>query len=211
VTTPSTVGPLTARLYGRLPEFYRDADLEQAVPYPLLRFLTGLGAQADAVEVLFDRIDYTGAPGDTSDLVEPAIADPAWLAWLAQHVGAKLPLGASVADQRTAISGGVNGFQAGSRQALAAVAGRALTGTKYVNITPNLNGDPWTIGLATALDETPSQQAVIDAIVNAGAKPSGYNLVVTFYAASWDMLESRYPTSAAWDAVASSDALEQTR
>lgn len=208
------VSTFTDRLYGSLPEFYRDADTP--LDYPLLRFLSLLGDQAGATEQLLDRIDYLtvrdgGLLGDTSDLVDPASADPAWLGWLAQLVGAELSPLIAVPAQRTTISSAAAGFQAGSRQALAAVARRALTGGQFVNITPNLDGNPWVIGLATAQADTPSIAAVIAAIEDAGAKPAGYRLEVTFYSASWNTLEAKYPTSDAWDAVTSWDALEQTR
>lgn len=210
------VSTFTERLYGGLPEFYREADLE--LDYPLLRFLSLLGDQAGEAEELFDRIDYVtvlegGDAGDTSDLVDPAVADAGWLPWLAQLVGARLSPLIAVPEQRVTISTAAAGFQAGSRDALAEVARRALTGEQYVNITPNLDGDPWVIGLATAEEDTPSIAAVIAAVEDAGAKPAGYRLEVTFYTASWDTLEAAYPTSDDWDAVGgvSSDALERTR
>lgn len=208
------VSGYTERLYGRLEEFRREADAEQ--DYPLLRYLSLLGDQAGEVEELLDRFDYVstadgGQPGDTSDLVDPATADAAWLPWLAQHVGAVLPRGIAEAEQRVTIESAAGGFQAGSRPALAAVARRALTGAQYVNITAHLEGNVWVIGLATAEEDTPSIAAVIAAIVEADAKPAGYRLEVTFYSASWDTLEAAYATSDEWDAVTSWDALEQTR
>lgn len=84
------VSATTERLYGSLPAFYRDAD--EPLDWPLLRYLSLLGDQLGDLEELVDRIDFVraedvGSAGDTSDLVDPATADAAWLPWLAQLVG----------------------------------------------------------------------------------------------------------------------------
>lgn len=89
---PPAVHPRTQRIYDRLPDLYRAADADQAGDLPFLRFLSLLGDQAGALEDLYDRINYVppdeGGPEDgTSDLVDPARADGAWLTWLAQLVG----------------------------------------------------------------------------------------------------------------------------
>jgi hypothetical protein len=52
------VTTFTSRLYGRLPEFYRTADLTQVGDLPLLRFLSLAGDEAGRVEDLAGRLDY---------------------------------------------------------------------------------------------------------------------------------------------------------
>lgn len=105
--TRPTVTPAAERMYGRLPELYRGADEQQPDGpdgYPLLRFLSLIGDQIGALETLYDRIDFATADeglvaGDTSDLVDPTVADDDWLHWLAQLVGIQLPyVSSGVAD-----------------------------------------------------------------------------------------------------------------
>lgn len=199
------VSPTTERLYSRLAEVRRDADADQAdtgTGYPLLRYLSLIGDQAGDRETLIDRLP--------TDLTDPDLADAAWLPWLAQLRGATLPATLPEADRRTTIRYAASGFRAGSRDALEAVAARALIGSRFVEVVPNLDGDPWVIGLHTIEAETPDLAAVVQAITDAAAKPAGYRLDVTFYSASWDTLEAAYPTSDDWDAVATSAELEAT-
>lgn len=197
------VHALTERIYADLPEFYRDAD--EALDYPLLAFLSLVFDQLGAVSDLIDRIDYIAPDtpdydplldaGDTSQLVDPATADPAWLPWLAQLVGIRLNPRLSVADQRAAIAGHSGGWDTGTRAAIAAAAATALTGSRYVSVRPT---GPWEITIYTSPDETASAAAVIAAVEAADVRPAGTVLVHSFYAASWDTIEARYLT---WDAL----------
>lgn len=204
--TEPTVEPFTRRVYDRLPELYRDAD---APDRQLLRFLSLVGDQAGALERLFDRIDYTppdegGAPGGTSDLTDPATADPAWLPWLAQLVGVTLNPALPIPAQRNAISGAVAGWQAGTRDAIAAAARTALvslTGPPSVVVRPHPT-DPWTLRITTIPEETPDADAVIAAIIAANAKPAGVLLVHTFYAPPWELIEAELPD---WQAIEDAD------
>lgn len=219
MTRPVT-HPRTEALYGRLPDLYRDADAlldggpTDANGYPLLRFLSLLGDQAGDLADLISRIDfYTpddgGAAGDTSDLADPATADPAWLAWLAQVVGVRLGEGLSVADQRAAIAGAVSGYLKGTKQGIADAARTELTGSRYVAVIPFYGGDAWRVEVRTRTTETPDPGAVLGAIESKHARPAGVELVTTTYAATWDQIEAL----GSWDAVearGSWDALEET-
>jgi hypothetical protein len=209
VTRPAP-SATTERLYAALPELYQAADAELGDGdngYPLLRFLSLLGDQLDDVEMLIARADYYspddgGAPGDTSDLADPATADPAWLPWLAQLVGARLPAGLTDAERRAAVAGAVAGYFKGTKQGIEAAARAALTGTKYVRVIPLYAGDQWRLEVRTRTSETASTAAVAAAIVAANAKPAGVELVATAYEATWAQVEAAYPTWAALEANA---------
>jgi hypothetical protein len=157
--------------------------------------------------MLIARADYYspddgGAPGDTSDLADPATADPAWLPWLAQLVGARLPAGLTDAERRAAVAGAVAGYFKGTKQGIEAAARPALLGTQYVRVIPHYGGDQWRLEVRTRTSETPSTAAVAAAIVAANAKPAGVELVATAYEATWAQVEAAYPTWAALEANA---------
>lgn len=59
------VTPFTERLYGRLPEYLRDADAAQTTGggYPLLRYLSAVTDEAGKIEAVLSRLDYL-PPGE---------------------------------------------------------------------------------------------------------------------------------------------------
>lgn len=213
---PPVVHPTTQRLYDALPDFYRAADAHQVNPdYPLLRWLSLIGDQLGELEDLVDRVDYVtpndgGAPGDTSDLTDPATADPAWLAWLAQLVGVTLAPALTVDEQRAAITTASSGWRAGTRDGMADAARTALTGTKYVRIIDHYGGDQWRVEVLTRTTETPDVALVLAAIVSKGAKPAGVELVAVAYVTTWAALEADRPTWADWEAAGNWQNLEET-
>lgn len=191
----------TERIYGGLPGVYRAGDDAQAggpSGYPLLRYLSLLTDQLGEVIDLLQRFDYYspddgGLAGDTSDLVDPATADAGWLPWIAQLVGARLPPGLTVAQQRNAIAGVVAGYLKGTKQGIIAAAQTALTGTKYARVIPLYGGDQYRIELRTRTSETASTAAVLAAVDAAGARPAGIEIVPTVYEATWAQIEAAYP------------------
>ncbi|KWW97390.1 hypothetical protein LI90_4362 (plasmid) [Carbonactinospora thermoautotrophica] len=192
----------TERWYGRLPEFYRDADAQEQSGdgYPLLRYLSLLGDQAGEVETVLDR----AAAGELSD---PQRADPAWLPWLGQLVGVRMPPATTVQAWRDAIEDGASGWRSGTREAIAAAARTVLTGTRYVDVRPHegktTGGNPWVIAIVVRADEAPAPLSkVADAVVSAGAKPAGFALAVTTFVPTWDAVDTAYPTWQAIDALA---------
>lgn len=214
---------LVDRLYGRLPAVFRDVDVEaasrdrpaDAVPVsdedvrrgdagtrPLYSYLDVALDAANELDALVDELEL--------GLADPARARPEWLAWLAQHVGVRPRPGTLFEDQRETIVDRATGLAIGTRDAIASAARRALTGGRSVNVVPNYNGDPFTIGLRTLELETPNLARVAEAVIDAGAKPAGFRLETFFYSASWDTLENAYPTSSDWDAVPSWQVLEST-
>lgn len=204
-------GAATDRLYGRLPDHYRDADA--GLDYPLYRWLAGLGAVLSQVEDLIDRIDYVapgdgGAAGDTSDLVDPTVADVDWLPWLAQLVGVQLSPALSEAEKRDAILYASAGWRAGTKSAVAAAAKTELTGTRYAKVYDHSvsvpgDGGMWDVLIVTRTSETPDPSRVLAAVVRRGAKPAGVVLHHRAYEASWDTVVSTYPTWAALEAAGS--------
>lgn len=151
-------GVLTGLVYDGLPETYR--TLDEAGGGPLLTYLDGLLGQFDPIMALIDRVTYVPAdddqldPTETSDLVDPALADAGWLPWLRQLVGVPLLEGQSIAEQRTALADPPAAWAHGTPVAIAAAARRGLTGTKTVQVVPHYEGDPWVIGVGTLEAET---------------------------------------------------------
>lgn len=97
------VAEFTDDWWSSLPEVYRAADEAQADgpnSFPLLRFLSLLGDQADEISVLYDRFAlHDDGTGDyVSDLANPETADTAWLAWLAPLAGVGLRVGLGSAE-----------------------------------------------------------------------------------------------------------------
>jgi len=84
-----------AEVWLRCPEYVRNADYEQSDPdFPLLRFLDSIASELSILFSYWEDFRYD-PPDDIlvekpSALVDPTIAEQAWLGWLAQFVGTKL-------------------------------------------------------------------------------------------------------------------------
>jgi hypothetical protein len=220
--------PRSARwLYESLPQRYHDDDEDRSLepPYdrPLLRYLCGIGEILDALEELVDRIAYVpldegGEGGDTSDLLDPATADEAWLPWLARLVGIDVSDVLGVVARRDAIASA--GYVSGTRRAIADAARSALTGSRYVRVDDHAiyGGDPpgvqpggvWDVLLTTRVSETPDLDAVLEAVHEKGAKPAGIVLHHRAYQATWAIVATLRPTWADWHAAGSWTALMET-
>lgn len=192
----------TEDVYARLEEFRREADV--VLDFPLLRYVSLVGDQLGDLAELVDRIDFRteaegGEPGDTSDLVDPAVADVAWLPWLAQVVGVRVG-NLDTGALRDAIGGAV-GSAAATKPAVAAAASSALTGTRYVLVRDHQAGSgaggEYDLTVFTLAGETPDTAAVLLAVTNARAKPAGVRLWHAFGGATWAQIEAAYPTWAA--------------
>lgn len=205
------------RMWARLPEYIRVAD-GLGGAWTLKRWFSGVADELGTITALLDRIDYTdredgGAPGESSDLTDPAKADPAWLPWLAQAVGVTLDPTLSVAERRSAIAGASTGFMAGTKQAVAAAAGTELTGTKHAEVydhrTATGTGTMWDVLIVTRPSETPSNAAVLAAVSRKGAKPAGVTLWWRAYEASWDTLAANLANWNAIEAAGSWDRVQE--
>jgi hypothetical protein len=189
------VSTFTERLYGRLPDLYREADEADESPdgYPLLRYLSLLCDQAGEVETIVDRVDYItpedgGDPDDTSDLTDPATASPSWLPWLAQLVGVDLSRYQTVAGRRAAVAGAASGWKGGTRGAIeAAVVDVLEEPVEHIEVFAT---GPWTIEVRTAYEDNPDRAEVLAAA--ASAKPAGTTLEHAFITAieeAWEWTE----------------------
>lgn len=196
----------TEELYAGLPEVQRVNDIPYN--YSLKRYLSGIGYTLGEVYTLIDRFSYTppddGVATDTSELVDPYLANVEWLPWLAQLVGVKVKVTANEADWRAAIASAVSGTKAGTKQAIVEAAQTVLTGSKVVyiydhsNATDGIgNGDQWDVLITTLEEETTSDP--VAAVLLAGAKPAGINLTHMYYGATWDTIESELPTWNDWE------------
>jgi hypothetical protein len=196
----------TERWYAALPEHYRDRD--EGLDYPLLRWMSLLGDQAGEVFTLLTRIQYIpiddgGVPGDTSDLADPSAADEAWLPWLGELVGVTLPPAVTGQAARDAVAGAVNGYQVGTKTAIANAARSGLTGSRYVSVYDHTisapgDGGIWDVLIVTRAAETPDINAVINAVTTKNAKPAGVVLHYRAYTATWTAMETAY--GPAWSA-----------
>lgn len=173
------VGPFTDALYRRFPELYRDADEAQdegASNYPLLRYLSLIGDQLTPVAQLLARLTYdpldertntdpawdrygsglfgddTYGDADVADLVDPGLADSAWLPWLAQLVGVNVT-GLTIEETRAALANPADAWAHGTPGAILKPVRELLPPGAYVDTLPHF-GDPFTIGLVTKQDET---------------------------------------------------------
>lgn len=198
------VSATTLRWYSLLPDYMRAAD-ETNDDFPLLRFLSLLGDQWGELVDLVRRIDYVPPDelghidGDTSDLVDPLTADPAWLPWIAQLVGVHLDHSLPVDAQRAQLATPGSSWLSGTPGSLAVLAASQLTDTKYVQIVHHYGGDPWAIAIRTRDSETPDPSAVLAAALP--AKPAGFTLVNDTFTTDWDTLEAEFPTWADWEAA----------
>jgi hypothetical protein len=185
------VGDLTERLYSQLPAMYRDAD--EPLDFPLLRFLSLVGDLADEVDVLHDRLSADEL-GQLSELADPAVADLAWLPWIAQLVGVRLLPDVTGQAARDAVAFASSGYRGGTKAAVADAARSALMGARYVkvhdhSITEPGNGGEWDVLLVTRVSDTPDVQAVLDAVVSKRAKPAGVVLHHRAYSATYAQVQ----------------------
>lgn len=194
---------LFERVYGSLPEHYRETDEREG--FPLQRWLQGALAEADNIDAVVDRVsrlgvDEGGDPGETSDLVNPATADPAWLPWLGSLLGVRVNQSLPVPARRDQVAGAVNGFKVGSRGALAAAVREQLTGGRFVQVYAHSivqpgDGGRWDVMLVTRVEETPvTSEELAERVAAMGAKPAGVVLHHRMFTASWDAIDTAFPT-----------------
>lgn len=159
---------------------------------------------ADLAAANTDYYSLTQLPpiSETSDLLDSRTADPEWLDYIAQLTGANISGLTNVQDRRIALQYNYLGFRAGSKESIENAVKNVLTGTKFVRIYPQRNGaggsvtsvgTQWDILIVTRVQETPSQQEVIDEIVRKGAKPAGTVLYCISYSIDWNSISSLLP------------------
>jgi hypothetical protein len=143
-----------------------------------------------------------------SGLGDPAVARPAWLPWMAQLAGVALPPGIPISEQRDAIRYATSGWHAGNSASISAAARSALRSSKFSRVIPGWRPDEresgrkstqWDVTIITRTSETPSPQAVLDAIISKGVKPAGVFLYHAAYEAPWQVIEALRPTWLDWE------------
>lgn len=194
--------------------------------YALLRF-ENTGRRQDAATgtivdlrrvTLRNTAPLTTAQTDTSDLVDPDVADDAWLGWLGQLVGVQLAPGLTALERRDAVRYASSGLYAGSKRAVADAARSELIGSRFARVYDHStaaatgigNGGPWDVLVVTRATETPSGAAVVAAIRRKGAAPAGVTLYHRAYEATWDTLETQRATWDQLEAAATWDRLQET-
>lgn len=207
MSTPPEPTATTARVWSGLPEFYRTADAQQQPPFPLRRYLSLITDRLDEVNALLDRIDYRspdegGDLGDSSDLTDPATADPRWLPWLAQFVGVVGIGSMTVLQLREAIASAGSGWRTGTMPGLIGAIRARLTPSSYGPGWVRVIRDPadvWHLIIETATGETPQGgAALLESLLGARVKPAGVRLTWQAYQLTWDVMEIVLPS---WDAI----------
>ncbi|MBM9467267.1 hypothetical protein [Nakamurella leprariae] len=176
---PPTVADTSFGAYwwASLPRMYRDTDEDRV----LRRYLAGVGAAADQVSAVRNRLD-------AGDLTSPAAADDAWVPWLAQVVG--VPVSTAAETRRLLIARGQSPA-VGTRPALAALAQTYLTGTRQVSVVAS--SEPWTILLRVRADEAESAggpEGVVAKVLATGQVPAGFTVRVDTAQQTWDQIDS---------------------
>lgn len=177
---------------------------------------TDTWVEADA----FNGYNVKASPiaSDTSDLADPNTADNSWLDWLGQLVGVQnIDPGLTLVERRDAVRYAASGWRAGTKLAVANAAKSVLTGTQYAKVYDHSTslGDKgsagaWDVLIVTRNSETPDAATVLDTINKKHAKPAGVVLHHQSYEASWNLVETTYPSWSAIESVGSWGAIEDT-
>lgn len=135
--------PTTERVYQQLPQHYRDSDALQ--DFQLKRYLGALLSSQDTVNNTIDRLTYLspdegGSPDDTSEMVDPNVADESWLRWLGQLFG--LQITGEITDNTRNEIINASSFKAGTTDSIIAAAQSVLVGTKKVQVIKHAD-DSW--------------------------------------------------------------------
>lgn len=169
-------GSTTEELWESLPEHFRRMD--SRTDWAMKKYINLMAEQLQVVDNLVERIDYDsiadgGSPDDTSDLVNPFVAEPEWLPWLGQLFGTYIKGNGRESDRDIVVQA-ASGFNAGTFSAIEAAAKSVLIGSKFAKVT-NFStaggaGTFWDLMLTTIESETlknlyPEIQATISETV----------------------------------------------
>lgn len=159
------VSTATEALYAQLPQYQRDAD--PTFDFPLLRYVSLLGDQAEATRA------YLADPGQ---LVDPYRAPYSILPWLAMMAGVDYTLYPDTdglrSDLRDAIAGVAGSRRPGSDAAILNAVQPLLTGSRIAFIdAKNPTGFTFRVNVYDAqAGEQADLQRVLDAVTPAGLK-----------------------------------------
>ena len=166
-------------LWRSLGPWYR-ADVNM-VGQPLRTLANGAISGLQPVE---DIIRDTDTHPGWSVILDPDLAPVAWLPWLAQFGGKRIPAGLTEAAQRAYIKG-TGGTKRGTPGALVEATRQHLTGTKRVYLVER-RGSAYAFAIATMVSETPDTLVTHFDIL--AQKPAG--LVLTYDAITGTDYES---------------------
>lgn len=175
--TRATPNPVTDRWYDFLPEVYRQVDEDNG--WALYAFMDACCSVLVEPTLIADRI----AGGQFTD---PALADDAWIPWVAQAVGI---IGVGLAQQRARLATIAGDPAVGSRGYLEILTQTFLTDTKYVIVSA---APPWGIEVRIRAEELSLVGGTVDglraALYATGRIPAGYVLTVLIDVQTWAQL-----------------------
>jgi hypothetical protein len=176
-----------------MPDYVRNEDTTGT----LAAFFAGVGTCVAPALRVADLADPDTSVTGTAEIANPAAAPRAWLPWLAYLVGIDLD-GVPNADQRDAIAVASALQRRGSRNAIARVVQRTLTGGRSCRVYSNLSGiDPYLITVVTIDTQTPDEPATLLAALS--EKPAGADLELQVVASvTFDEIDANF---ADFDAV----------
>lgn len=119
---------------------------------------------ATLLAVMLTPVEHAAAPllyGWTA-ILDPEQCPPYWLPWLAQAVGTHIPQGTPDEVARLIVKDPPSWY-AGTPAALLLAVKRTMVGTRRVELTERVDGNPWRVHLTTYADETPDPAATLAA------------------------------------------------
>lgn len=184
----TAISSFTRDWWGRLPRYVQDADRAQGPePYPLLRFLDGVGFHAGRVrEATWDM--WSGVAIDPPTAPDSLMPWISYLLGLGDHHRAHGPrhLRETVLAH---VSGGTN--QAGTRDHIAAMVRPFLEPGAQLSVRPS-TASRNTLVIGVDPDDVPGQdyEKLMRQIRVAGIVPAGHALLAQDLRATWDEWES---------------------
>lgn len=160
MTPQPAIGAYGEDLYDRLELIHRDAD--EANNWALRTYVGALGTVHDVVRTVTSD---TEAGAGWSALFDPDRCPAAFLPYLAQHFGVRIPVGTPEATARAMIKTPA-GFVRGAVGAVLAAVQQTLTGTQYVSFTDRQDNSFWRWLLVTRPSETPDPGATYRALLS---------------------------------------------
>jgi len=171
---PAEIAPLTWRWWGMLPAAIRAID--ERLGYPFAMWIDLIGSQLDELEQLIDSWHPDRNPTGRSALLDPDIAPPGVLAWLAPLGGGDVTAISDVPTKRAIIKQAANGYLAGAADSYKAAVQPLLAGQRRVTVTTFVGGDMWATDVSVYGPEVVDVDAVARAL--AIVKPAGVVLTL---------------------------------
>lgn len=186
--TPDGVHPFTWDWWERLPRHVRDADKHQAPePYPLLRFLDGIGQQAGRVRDQNTAM-WSGAIFDPETTPDDMLE---WVAYLLGFTPAQRGHPAPVLRQSIADHVASGTHSIGTRAHVAAAVRPYLNPGARIQVLASSSA-LHTLIIGINPDDVPDQnyERLTRQVRAAGVVPAGHALIVQDIRATWDQWEA---------------------